>query len=158
MTSDNPAIESQLHQLLRCPVSYITLCCGGLRTRVRPGNHALDWGPFPSKLSHGMAVILRGKGRPIVKYRDTLRSPVRKRLNRSICRLGCELRWAKNSQVQSYSPCGAPVCPHGRTHWRHLANTSEPSVCGSDAVLCQITLIICFFHVAVHCRGHLCDK
>jgi len=36
----------------------------------------------------------------------------------------------------------APICPHGRTHWRHLANTTEPSVCGGDAVLCQITLTI----------------
>jgi len=29
-------------------------------------------------------------------------------------------------------------------HWRHLANTTEPSVCGSDAALCQITLTTCF--------------
>ena len=34
------------------------------------------------------------KGRPIIKYRDTLRSPVRIRLNRSRCRLGCVLGWA----------------------------------------------------------------
>ena len=26
------------------------------------------------------------------------------------------------------------------THWRHLANTIEPSVCGGDATCCQITL------------------
>jgi len=39
--------------------------------------------------------ILRGKGRPIVKYRDTLRSPMRKRLNRSRCRLDCGLEWAQ---------------------------------------------------------------
>ena len=32
---------------------------------------------------------------------------------------------------------------HG-THWRHLANTSEPSVCGGDAALCQITLATCY--------------
>jgi len=25
-------------------------------------------------------------------------------------------------------------------HWHHLANTTEPSVCGSDVALCQITL------------------
>jgi len=25
-------------------------------------------------------------------------------------------------------------------HWRHLANTTEPIVCGGDAVLRQITL------------------
>jgi len=27
-----------------------------------------------------------------------------------------------------------------------LANTTEPSVCGGDAVLCQITLTTCLFH------------
>jgi len=49
----------------------------GLRTLVDPGNH--DWGPDPPR----EAAILRGKGRPVVKYRDILRSPVRKQLNRS---------------------------------------------------------------------------
>jgi len=37
----------------------------------------------------------------------------------------------------------APMCPHGRAHWRHLENTTEPSVCSGDAVLCQITLTTC---------------
>jgi len=36
-----------------------------------------------------------------------------------------------------------PMYPHGRPHWRHLANTIEPSICGGDAVSCQITLITC---------------
>ena len=36
--------------------------------------------------------ILRGKGHPIVKYRDTLRTFVQKQLNRSTCRLGCGRR------------------------------------------------------------------
>jgi len=36
------------------------------------------------------------------------------------------------------------MCSHGRAHWRHLANTIELSVCGGDAVLCQITLTTCF--------------
>jgi len=31
-------------------------------------------------------------------------------------------------------------------HWRHLANTTEPSVCGGDAALCQITLTTCFWY------------
>jgi len=26
--------------------------------------------------------------------------------------------------------------------WRHLANATEPSMCGGDAALCQITLTI----------------
>jgi len=46
-------------------------------------------------------------------------------------------------------------------HWRHLANTIEPSMCDGDAVLCQITLttcciftflsnyVICCFYVSV---------
>jgi len=34
----------------------------------------------------------------------------------------------------------APMCRHGRAHWRHLANTIESSVCCSNAALCQITL------------------
>jgi len=30
-------------------------------------------------------------------------------------------------------------------HWRYLKNTTEPSMCGDDAALCQITLTTCFF-------------
>jgi len=40
----------------------------------------------------------------------------------------------------------APMCPHGRAHWRYLASTIEPSVCGGDAVLCQITLTTCYYY------------
>jgi len=29
-------------------------------------------------------------------------------------------------------------------HWRHLKNTTEPSLCGGDAALCQVTLTTCF--------------
>jgi len=32
------------------------------------------------------------------------------------------------------------------THWRHLTNTTEPSVCGGDAALCQITLTTYYYH------------
>ena len=58
----------------------------GLSTRVGPGNHVLDGGPDPIG-----GAISRGKGRPIVKYRDTLQSSVQKRLNRSRLRLSCQL-------------------------------------------------------------------
>ena len=49
----------------------------------------------------------------------------------------------------------APMCPHGRTHWRVpqpcprqsgrgiLANTIEASVCCGDAALYQTTVTIC---------------
>jgi len=44
---------------------------------------------------------------------------------------------------------GSKGCCHGKhffgfciwgAHWRHLVNTTEPSVCGGDAALCQLTL------------------
>ena len=62
-----------------------------LRTRVDPRDHVLDVGPHPP----WEGAILRGKVRPIVKYRDTMRSFVRKRLNSSRYRLYCGLGWAQ---------------------------------------------------------------
>jgi len=50
-----------------------------LRTWVGPGNHVLDGGPDPPT---GRGIFLGENGRPIVKYRDTLRSSVHRRLNR----------------------------------------------------------------------------
>ena len=64
----------------------------GLRARVGPGNHVFDEGSEPPP--HGKGQFL-GKGRSIVKYRDTLRSSVQKRLNRSRCRLGSRLGWTQ---------------------------------------------------------------
>jgi len=63
----------------------------GSKTRVDPKNHALDGVHIP----HGNRQFLQGKGRTIVKYRDTLRSSVHKWLNRSRCSLGCGLGWAQ---------------------------------------------------------------
>jgi len=39
------------------------------------------------------------------------------------------------------------IIPHGMAHWHHLVSTIEPSVCGDDAVLCQITLTTCYIMV-----------
>jgi len=37
-------------------------------------------------------------------------------------------------------------------HWRHqLANTTEPSMCGGDAALCQITLTMHLFYYCTVC-------
>jgi len=36
---------------------------------------------------------------------------------------------------------------HGEAHWRNLTNTTESSVCGDDASLCQIILTL--VHVVV---------
>jgi len=60
----------------------------GLTTLVGPGNHVLVGGPDPPMRRGNFG----GMRRRIVKYRDTLRSSVKKRLNRSRCRLGCGLR------------------------------------------------------------------
>jgi len=46
----------------------------------------------------------------------------------------------------------APMCPRVTAHWRHLANTTEPSVCGGDAALCQITLTTCYYYSHRHRR------
>ena len=51
----------------------------GLRTWVGPGNHVLDGGPDPPM---GRGKFLGENGRPIVKYIDTLRSSVQRRLIR----------------------------------------------------------------------------
>jgi len=56
---------------------------------VGPGNHVLDGGPDPP----WKWAILRGGEASHCKYRDILRSPVRKWLNQSRCRLGCGLEW-----------------------------------------------------------------
>jgi len=58
---------------------------------VGPGNHVLDGAPDPPM---GRGKFLGENGRPIVKYRDTRRSSVQRRLNRYGCRLGCGLGWA----------------------------------------------------------------
>jgi len=36
----------------------------------------------------------------------------------------------------------APMCHHGRAHWRHLANTIKPSVCGGDIKLLRPLVVI----------------
>ena len=110
----------------------------GLSVRTGPRNHKLDE-PGPDPPWEG---AILGEGAPIVKYR-------------SFCREMCKNGWTdqfaiwvvnsdgpKKAQVQSYSPGGANV-PHGRAYWCHLANMIEPSICGSDAVLCQTTLTTC---------------
>jgi len=43
------------------------------------------------------------------------------------------------------------MCPYVRGHRRNLANTIEPSVCGGDAALCQITLTSCYYCCCCYC-------
>ena len=58
-----------------------------------PREACIRWGPDPL-MERGNFFLEGGKGRPTVKYRDTLQSSVQNRLNRSRCRLrrlGCGL-------------------------------------------------------------------
>jgi len=72
--------------------------------------------------------IFRGKDMPGMPH-NTLSGAVQKWLNQSICCLSCGLGWAKRST-------GSVIFARWRqwrAHWRHLANTIEPSICGGDA-------------------------
>jgi len=53
----------------------------------------------------------------------------------------CKNGWTDWDAVWVVDSGGAEgnMCYMG-AHWRHLANTTEPSVLGGDAALCQITL------------------
>jgi len=42
----------------------------------------------------------------------------------------------------------------GDAHWRHLANTIEPSVCSSNAALCRVTLPTCFTCIQSYTVGN----
>jgi len=107
----------------------------GLWARSGSRNHELDGGPDPPR----EAAIL-GKGSPIVKYGLSAVSCA-ETAQRSICRLGCGLRWADGSTSSIVF-----------ARWRQCAlhvGTLAPSGkydCGGDPVLCQITLTTCYRH------------
>ena len=48
------------------------------------------------------------------------------------------------------------MCPHGRSHRHHLTNTTEPSVCRGNAVLCQITTLTSCFFLSLIIFSRLC--
>ena len=58
-----------------------------------PKEPCIRWG---STSPMGKGNFEEGKGCPILNYRDTLWSPVRKRLNRPRCRLRSGLGWAQD--------------------------------------------------------------
>jgi len=43
------------------------------------------------------------------------------------------------------------MCPPMWAHWCHLSNMIELSVCGGDAVLCQINLTSCLLYMYLLC-------
>jgi len=75
---------------------------------------------------------------------------VQKWLNLSRCHLGF---WDADSGG------GKEACIRWGAHWHHLANTIEPSMCGGDVVLRQITLITCLCYLmwfAIQCDNYDC--
>ena len=44
---------------------------------------------------------------------------------------------------------GSIIMLDGTAHCRYLANTIEPSMCGGDAVLCQLTLTMLYYYIHV---------
>ena len=78
-------------------------CHLGLRIRVGRRNHVLDGGSDP---------VGRGKGRPVVKYTNSLPWALQKRLNRTRCRLGLGFGWAHGTMYQmglEVAPCEGAI-------------------------------------------------
>ena len=116
----------------------------GLRTRVGPGNYVLDG----VQILHGKGQFWGGKGRPIVKCRDTLRSSERNDWTDrdAVWVVGSDgpyescVRWGSRAAEERCHGNHLLAFYVWAAHWRHLANTTEASMCGGDAALCQITL------------------
>jgi len=72
---------------------------------VSPMNHVLHEVQMPT----WKGAILRGNRQTIVKYRNTPRSSVQTRLNRSRCRFGCGLAWVQG--IMCYMGSRSPFKP-----------------------------------------------
>ena len=92
----------------------------GLWARSASRNHEMNGGP---NLPREWAIL--GKGSPTVKYRHFLPWSVEKRLNQSICCLGCGLRSAEGSASSTafvrWSQC-ALLCGHIGATWQIQLN------------------------------------
>ena len=104
----------------------------GLRTQMGPRNR-VRWGPDPP----WEGIIIRRKGRPVVKYRDTA-SRCAKMAEPIDLPFGLSIRLARRKNNFNRICQVVPMSPHGRPHWQQPANMIEPSVCSGDAALCQI--------------------
>ena len=81
---------------------------------------------------HGKGVIMKGKGQPIVKYRNTMPWAVQ------------TAETAEQIEIRD-AAWDLEVRIRRDVHWRHLVNTSEPSMCTGDATCCRSTLTSCCF-------------
>jgi len=97
----------------------------GMWTRVGPRNHLLDGAQIPM---HDGSVLRAKRGWP------------------KICPDMCNSQYTHSDSAGGRN--GLVCMPIGvyymGAHWRHLVNTMEPSMCGGDAALCQITLTTCY--------------
>jgi len=100
-----------------------------LRTRVGPTTMYIRCDPYSPPWE---GVFLWEKGRPIVKYRDTLWSSVQKRLNPSRCCLSCGSDGAKQSDIR-----WGPDSPMGRGNFGE--RVTHCKVQGLSAVSCAKT-------------------
>jgi len=132
MGSDNFEVEGHA---LKCTTT-LNISCVQIAELIempfwlwaRVGSKNLVWGPD----SPCEGTIFRGKNMPGYARRHYAMSCA-KIDNRSRCLLHCGLKWAEGS-----------MCYMG-AHWHNVANTTETSVCRSNAVLCQITVTSCYW-------------
>ena len=94
---------------------------------------------------HPWEVAVLGERKAHCKYRDFRLGAVQEWPNRSICYLDRGLGWAEGS-TSSVVFARCRQCVHMGRHvgatWRMQL---PPSICGGDAVLCQITLTTCYY-------------
>jgi len=115
-----PIVKYRGHSAVTCvKIAEPIVILFGLWARTGLRHHKLDGSPDPPWKGQ-----FWGKGAPIVKYRDFLPWAVQKRLNRSICHLGCGLGWTewstnsivfarwrlKSRRIRQV----APMCPRER--------------------------------------------
>ena len=63
-----------------------------------------------------------------------------------LCRQLCKNGWTdRNAVWDAESGSSRKPCIRWGVHWRHPANATEPSMCGGDAALCQITLTTYYY-------------
>jgi len=93
-----------------------------------PKEPCIRWG---SRIPHGNGQFWAAHCK--VGIYHTLREPCNKQLKK------WDAVWELDSDKskEAYITWGA--------QWRNLANTIEPSMCGGDAVCCQITLATCYY-------------
>ena len=109
----------------------------GMWTGVGLRNHVLDGSPDPHTRLWGRKVAGSGHA-GTCQVRGSIYS-------KRMIQQGAETVWCR---------CWLSVLGRGwSAHWCHLPNTTEPSACGSNTALCQITLTTCYHYH--NCAGNL---